>query len=151
MSDFKDDVKQEYPDLANEIIDEYGDVKDQPTPKHHTPSYILPIILTILMALAYIVVSHVQHKDMLKPHEDRIGNMEQKIMQIEGNQEKLANDVYLLAILHNENFQIMRNATGNKNYIIINKDWTIERVPSNITMSQEEMNEIYKEFVKGIK
>ena len=148
MDTFKDDVKQEYPDLANEIIDEYGDVKDQPVP-HHTPSYILPIILTILMALVYIVVSHMQHKELLKPHEDRIANMEQKMMQMEGNQEKLANDIYLLAILHNENFQIIRNATGNKNYMIIGKDWTIERMPSNITMTQEEANEIYKEFVKG--
>ena len=149
MDTFKDDVKQEYPDLANEIIDEYGDVKDQPVPHHHTPSYILPIILTILMALVYIVVSHMQHKELLKPHEDRIANMEQKMMQMEGNQEKLANDIYLLAILHNENFQIIRNATGNKNYMIIGKDWTIERMPSNITMTQEEANEIYKEFVKG--
>ena len=148
MNAFTDQVKEEYPDLADDIIQTYGNLPPTIKVPHRTPAYVLPIILTILMIMLYAGIAHVRHKSLLMPHEDRIADIERKLMEVEGRVDRQAYDIRLLAIMHNENFAVVKKATGIRDIIFINKDWTIDRMPSHLTLTNEEKDEIYKKFVK---
>ena len=148
MNTFKADVQEQYPDLANDIIETYDDTQPIVEVPHRTPMYVLPIILAILMAAVYVIVCHVQHKSLLMPHENRIGDIERKLMQVEGRIDKQDDNIWLLALLHNENFSAVRKATGIQDILFINRDWTIDRIPSHLLIPNEDANKIYKKFVK---
>jgi len=59
----------------------------------------------------------------------------------------LSRAVGLIGVLHNENFKVVAGSKDNQ-IIYINRDWTIDRVPSNLTFEDGELSTIEDMYLK---
>lgn len=57
------------------------------------------------------------------------------------------NKIHLMGVMLNENFCIVRNNKSKKDMIFFNRDWTLDKMPSNIELAPED-KEYLKKFVK---
>ena len=55
--------------------------------------------------------------------------------------------IHLMGVMLNENFCIVRNNKSKKDMIFFNRDWTLDKMPSNIELAPED-KEYLKKFVK---
>jgi len=70
-------------------------------------------------------------KEVDKSHLDRIDVIEE---QLKKNSKRLN----LLGISHNENFSILNKQNPNKKFILLNHDWSLDRMPENIEIQSED-------------
>lgn len=63
--------------------------------------------------------------------------------QMRANEEKIS----LIGIVLNENFLVIRNNLPKDNMIFFNRDWTIDKMPKNITLTEEDKAYLNK-FIK---
>lgn len=149
MNTFADDVKAEYPELADQLIEQYGNVGPAVIKvPHRVPGYVLPILLTILVAVFYIASMHVKNKVAQIPREKHVAEIEQRLVEMQTSIDKHTLAIHLLAILHNEDFASVRQATGNQDLIFINKDWTIDQLPKYLKLPKEEKERIARQFLR---
>lgn len=64
--------------------------------------------------------------------------------QMRANEEKIS----LIGIVLNENFLVIRNNLPKDNMIFFNRDWTIDKMPKNITLTEEDKAYLNK-FIKS--
>jgi len=161
---FESEIEQEYPEWYEEWKAEHPDDDDsfscpvpQPQPKSQvvkrsTPAYVLPIILAILALTAYAVFIYDDVKAHYWNNEDAISIVEQGInsrysdlsYRVNRNTEALN----LMAILYNENFAAIRNATGIQNLIFLQPNWTIDRMPNQLNLSQEQQQLLRDRYLR---
>ena len=65
-------------------------------------------------------------------------NFWDKIDLIEEQLKKNSRKLNLLGISHNENFSILENKNPDENFIILNHDWSLNRLPKNIEINPED-------------
>jgi len=75
--------------------------------------------------------NHHEGKEVDKSHLDRIDVIEE---QLKKNSKRLN----LLGISHNENFSILNKQNPNKKFILLNHDWSLDRMPENIEIQSED-------------
>ena len=82
-----------------------------------------------------------------EPKKDEIIGLKSDIQNMN---EKLKHDtdrINLIGVLLNENFNIISNGGNCGNFVFFNRDWTINKVPSHITLSEQD-KEYLRKFVK---
>lgn len=75
--------------------------------------------------------NHYENKEVDKSSLERIDVIEE---QLKKNSRKLN----LLGISHNENFSILNKQNPNKKFILLNHDWSLDRMPENIEIPSED-------------
>ena len=70
-----------------------------------------------------------------------------KIVSIEDRINENRNMLNLIAVLHNENFASLRNATGTKDLIFLKPNWKIDRMPSHLDLTDEQKQVLRERYL----
>lgn len=139
---FEEDIKKQYPELF----------EDKPTKqtvvvKVRQPAYVFPMMLTIILLASYCAVNYVQNKHNLFKNQAITAKLEQDINKTKHDLDRTIDQVTLVAILQNENFASTRLYTGNRNLIFINKNWTIDSLPSYLNLTEADKKRIVEKYM----
>lgn len=152
MKRFQEEVLEQYPDWFAED----NDIKDFPVIRRkiikkinvERPMYVFPMILTMLLLGVYCCVLY-RHSEVVKIEtQQALAHMEKRLICQDKQIKRNKSDLNLIAILHNENFASVRQITGNQNLIFINPDWTIDDMPDNLKLTDEQKKEIAENYLK---
>jgi len=145
---FESDIKETYPKW-------YEELGDNPPPKklyaRRMPSYVLPMCLTLVALCAYVIMAYESVKRNYWNNENAIISVEKNLgARITGNENRINENrdmLNLIAVLHNENFAVLRNATGTKDLIFLRPDWKIDRMPSHLKMTDAHKKMFNEKFL----
>jgi hypothetical protein len=139
-------------DLNNQLADKIQPIIIVKQTKKSVSGFLIFIVFALLVFLAglygYKKVSgfrlwveshfkveknknHYEGKEVDKSSLERIDVIEE---QLKKNSRKLN----LLGISHNENFSILNKQNPNKKFILLNHDWSLDRMPENIEIPSED-------------
>lgn len=93
-------------------------------PSH--PSYLLPMLLSIILLCVHVVILQYKISDS--------GSLGSKMVAIENKLEQNIDRTRLLGVLHNDNF--VNAAKGRRDFILVQKDWTVRRMPKWLEMDE---------------
>lgn len=144
MRRFEEEIKSEYPEWFQTTSH-----TPQKVVKHvhvHTkqPLYVLPMIFTLCILGLFASAMYIQNKNNCAVTYQTISHLEKQINTVENKVQETCKHMHLVALLHNENFASVRQATGNQNLIFINKDWKIDKMPIYLNLSDE-----HQEYIKN--
>jgi len=153
MQTFDQELKKEFPNWDDKSVwSRLGEWKSQPVVKKikvRQPRYVLPMLLTLIVLLAYCTVIHVKSKQNFWQAEQSVANVEKQLVGVEERVSRLGDAVSLVAIVSNENFSSVRRATGNNNLLFIETNWKINRLPIFLKMDEERKEDIKRKFIDG--
>lgn len=147
MYKFEDEIKNEYPEWFDENDNDERKNRKMKRSKAHTPMYVLPVILTLLILGIYIGVFHIKQKQNLWGKEQAVSNLEEQVVKTNSRVSRNEKAINLVGILHNENFASVRQDTGNQEIVFINKNWTINKMPKYLNLSKETIEMIKDKYL----
>jgi len=114
MRRFEDEIRQQYPEWF-ENGNRYPPIimhkRVLRKVKLRTPLYVLPIILTLLVLGSYVGIAHIKHKHLQWGNERHIAALEEQVVEMDEQVSANRKSINLVAILHNENFASVRQAS----------------------------------------
>ena len=145
---FESDIKQTYPKW-------YEELGDNRSPKQlyarKTPSYVLPMCLTLIAMCTYVIIAYENIKKNYWNNESAVISVEKNLgARITSNENSISVNqdmLNLIAVLHNENFAALRNATGTKDLIFLRPDWKIDRMPSHLDLTDKQKKMFNEKFL----
>ena len=82
-------------------------------------------------------------------NDDTVANVERQLIYVEEEGAKVKDFATLVAILHNENFAAVRQSTGTKNLIFIQRNHKIKRMPTHLRMTETDRQRIIEKYLDG--
>lgn len=146
---FESEIKKTYPKW-------YEELDDNPPPKQccvrRTPAYVLPMFLTLVALGAYVVIAFESVKKNYWNNELAVVAVENDLgARISDNESRINESqdmLNLIAILHNENFAALRNATGTQDLMFLGPDWKIDRMPRHLKLTEKQKKMFSERFLR---
>lgn len=149
MSDFYDEIKEEYPELF--------DKKQKPVRKRKKQSlgkFLTPMVMMAYFMLGALIILSLKSSsnydndyyyivNRIKNLEERVAKNEQKIKTSEIR-------IHMLGVLHNENWTIYKTGKCRGNVMFIESEdhkWYIENMPRFIYVDKESKNYIEENYL----
>ena len=80
----------------------------------------------------------ITEEDVRKIVDEKLIGVDKRITDLESVFDKWSNRVWLLGIITNENAMLLKANHPNTDYIVLERDWKLSRMPKSITMQDQE-------------
>ena len=80
----------------------------------------------------------ITEEDVRKIVDEKLIGVDKRITDLESVFDKWSNRVWLLGIITNENAMLLKSNHPNTDYIVLERDWKLSRMPKSITMQQDQ-------------
>lgn len=128
------DITTDQKELEPKIIKSKLSKKNQESDKLFYASVLVFFFVAILLILdfKFDLMSSFFSKPSLKMSPANKSSVEQ----VDSSYKKR---MFLLGVVFNENFSILKSNQNKKDLLILNKDWTIDRFPKNLELSEKDL------------
>jgi len=149
MESFENELRKEFPEWHEESTGVHYRPRQITKIKVRHPRYILPMLLTMIVLGAYCAVLHVETKKQFWGAEQSVANVEKQVVQVEERVNLVRDKVDLVALVVNEDFASIRQATGNQNLLFIDRNWGLERMPKYLQLTEEDKLRIKQKYIEN--
>ena len=149
----------------NDLAHDIADVPYKKSVKNNTNVFVAClIVLTFLILFAYDhktgaiqqwwkTISNKSHdndienlKSIVSQHQVELESQQQSLEKLQVRTKNNTEKINLSGILMNENFTIIRNEADRKQLIFFNRDWTIDKMPQHLNLSDEDKEYLQKYY-----
>lgn len=85
-------------------------------------------------------------KNIVSQHQVELEGQQQSLEKLQARTKNNTEKINLSGILMNENFTIIRNEADRKQLIFFNRDWTIDKMPQHLSLSDEDKEYLQKYY-----
>lgn len=112
---------------------------------NRTPIYLLPLLIAMILMMVQMGFFAYEAQNQVafnKYASDYCRYLSDKLAQLEAKNGVVESHVFMMGVMHNDNFAAV--SRGDKEFIYINNDWTINQLPRYVKLTAADREALQK-------